>query len=432
MQGLKSIAPGRFRFRCYIGGTKSRDGRGVGIQIQRTWGSKEKPLTEREAIRKALDLLQKFGVTVRESGLPTEFTIGELAKEILDLRKNDLAPSWKLRLTGIFENHVGPFFQEKRVSSFVAADLLKYANHRLAEGVSGATVNRERTAILMVFNQAVALGLLERNPIPSRATRTQPESPKTFWFEDEEWDRLLSAFDDFEGWKRALPRRRARLGPVKVGAQSPNPRRYGGGHTPTEEELRLSFERFRKWRDYFEGLLWLAARREEGTWLEWRSVYLDRGVLRLRQTKNRKNDPEEKWKLVVITPRLRELLKRQTPGIGEARVFRQLNGEPVTTSGAQKAFALARKIGGLRSELTIHSIRHTVGYRLARAGASPKVIQEVLGHASLRMTARYLHLAEVHIAEGFTAIGKRSEEVSSEFGCAPAARSGDESVPNPT
>lgn len=48
---------------------------------------------------------------------------------------------------------------------------------------------------------------------------------------------------------------------------------------------------------------------------------------------------------------------------------------------------------GFSSTLTIHSMRHTTGTRLAAAVSGP-VVQKFLGHASYRTTQRYVHLSD--------------------------------------
>lgn len=418
MQGLTPLGRGRYRFRLHIGGTKQ------GRRIQCTWGAKE-PISRDEAVRRAMELLQRYGVNGREATSATDYTVAELAAEVLQLRATEFAPSWLDRLNGIFENHIGPFLGTKKVSKLTPADLARYRDARLRETysrgttkeqrrVSGATFNRERAALLMVLNHAVALGLLKTNPLPHRSTKPLPEAPKTFWFSDEEWARFLAAFDDFEGWKRVTRTRAPKLGPVKVGLLSPKPRRYGGGRVPTEEELRTSFARWRVYRDYFEAVLLLAGRLQEAMELRWSTVYLDEKVLRMRQKKTERGKPEHEWKKVVITEKLKALLERQRRGAGEAHVFRQFNGSPLRREGVQKAFALARKISGVRRELTVHSIRHTVGFQIVRAGFSEKVAQEVLGHKSTVSTRRYIHAAETHIAAAFEAIGRAEPSASTE------------------
>lgn len=46
------------------------------------------------------------------------------------------------------------------------------------------------------------------------------------------------------------------------------------------------------------------------------------------------------------------------------------------------------------ADLHFHDLRHTAATRWAEAGAQPTTIAELLGHADLRMTARYTHATD--------------------------------------
>lgn len=50
------------------------------------------------------------------------------------------------------------------------------------------------------------------------------------------------------------------------------------------------------------------------------------------------------------------------------------------------------RAAGLR-EIGWHTLRHTCASHLAMLGVPLKVVQEILGHATLEMTMRYAHLA---------------------------------------
>jgi integrase len=69
----------------------------------------------------------------------------------------------------------------------------------------------------------------------------------------------------------------------------------------------------------------------------------------------------------------------------------------------------ALRAAGIR-DFRFHDTRHTFASRLARAGVPLKTIQELLGHASLKMTMRYAHLAPSDLRKGVLAISKKARE----------------------
>lgn len=59
----------------------------------------------------------------------------------------------------------------------------------------------------------------------------------------------------------------------------------------------------------------------------------------------------------------------------------------------KKQWARALRISAIR-EFRFRDLRHTFASRLAQRGVSLKAIQDLLGHADLKMTMRYAHLAQ--------------------------------------
>lgn len=62
-------------------------------------------------------------------------------------------------------------------------------------------------------------------------------------------------------------------------------------------------------------------------------------------------------------------------------------------SWIKRGFAAACREAGVIN-LRFHDLRHTTGTRMADAGVDAFTIAEVLGHADLRMTARYTHATD--------------------------------------
>jgi integrase len=60
-----------------------------------------------------------------------------------------------------------------------------------------------------------------------------------------------------------------------------------------------------------------------------------------------------------------------------------------------------------RRRPTIHGLRHSAGTHLLEAGLTPREVQEILGHADLRTTQIYLHLAGDHLARARAVLDRR-------------------------
>jgi integrase len=149
----------------------------------------------------------------------------------------------------------------------------------------------------------------------------------------------------------------------------------------------------------FKALLYTGCRLGEMLSLRWCDMDLKRNVVAVVQQKTGKQ------KVLPIATEFRDVLLSLPRGIGDAPVFARPDGAPFTSIEVQRAFGIARKLSRIRSELTPHSIRHTFASWLAIAGQPLRTIQELLGHADIRMTIRYSHLSPTHLAEAMRTIG---------------------------
>ena len=66
-------------------------------------------------------------------------------------------------------------------------------------------------------------------------------------------------------------------------------------------------------------------------------------------------------------------------------------GRPMTTDAVRKWLAASSRRAGLSRVVTPHMFRHATATELLARGAGLDVVKELLGHASVRSTERYLH-----------------------------------------
>jgi integrase len=134
--------------------------------------------------------------------------------------------------------------------------------------------------------------------------------------------------------------------------------------------------------------------------LEWGDIDFVAGTITVRRSSWRgivgstKSGRDRK---VPMTERLREALRKQRHLQSEL-VFCQRDGSPFTQSAIEAALRFACKRAGLR-RISSHVLRHTFCSHLAMRGAAPKAIQELVGHSTLTMTLRYMHLAPSALRE---------------------------------
>lgn len=75
-------------------------------------------------------------------------------------------------------------------------------------------------------------------------------------------------------------------------------------------------------------------------------------------------------------------------------VFCQENGRPIDPRMDWEEWKDILEAAGIR-DARVHDGRHTAGTLLIESGVSPRVVMEILGHSSMRMTQRYTHVGSV-------------------------------------
>jgi integrase/recombinase XerD len=92
----------------------------------------------------------------------------------------------------------------------------------------------------------------------------------------------------------------------------------------------------------------------------------------------------------------------ESAGIGDAPdtpIFVSTRGHPMTRQTAFTAIRDAAKEAGLGDHVTPHTLRHSFATHLLEGGADLRVVQELLGHASIATTQLYTHVTGERIRE---------------------------------
>ena len=78
-------------------------------------------------------------------------------------------------------------------------------------------------------------------------------------------------------------------------------------------------------------------------------------------------------------------------------LFENSNHEHLAHKTVQSAFKKALQKSGVKKDVGIHSLRHSFATHLMEQGVSLPIIQQLLGHTSLRTTSIYLHVQQYSV-----------------------------------
>jgi integrase/recombinase XerC len=93
---------------------------------------------------------------------------------------------------------------------------------------------------------------------------------------------------------------------------------------------------------------------------------------------------------------------------GEEALFVNLRGGRLTARSVHRLVKKYTRRSGIFRKVSPHSLRHTFATHLLDAGADIREIQEMLGHASLSTTQRYIHLSLGKLMEVYDKAHPRS------------------------
>jgi integrase len=202
---------------------------------------------------------------------------------------------------------------------------------------------------------------------------------------------MLGAARDWNYLSPELDWRKLRL-PVE---ELQKPQRF---FTPDESQQIIDAAQ-EPWNICFAFMAYLGVRTSEAVGIAWDHLDLSTGVLLVRQSNWRGKLLTVKSKASVrdlpLPPVLVDLLKgyrlRWKPN-AFGLLFANAKGQPITSCYVRRDILhpIRERLGIARGGF--HAFRHGLGTVLMQAGANARVVQQQLGHADLRMLARYAHV----------------------------------------
>lgn len=297
--------------------------------------------------RKAKELERRWLEELHDQvvmGRPAEMSLGEAAERYYNtiiLPKSN--PRVASREKYMLEKMTSALGKEVPLQLLKSPVITKFRDDLITEGKAPATVNRYLASLKAILNRAHKdWGTLTTVP-PFRLLRL--DNARYRWITEEEEQRLLDAAPD---------------------------------HI----------------RNLIIFLVDTGARKSEALNLTWTDVDLDRKprpAVNFMQTKSGK--PRSVPLTNRVTEMLRGLLLKRPESLEHVFLYQPFfGGEIVPYKQPHGSWKNVCKRAGV-SDIVMHDLRHTFASRLVTRGVSLLAVSNLLGHASIKMTQRYAHLA---------------------------------------
>lgn len=267
-----------------------------------------------------------------------------------------------------------PDFADLLLSEVSAFGIERWRTARLKGGAKPATVNRDLASLRGALSRALDWGLLRDHPMAKIKASKVDVLGRVRFLNPKEEQRLRDALTARDTQRRAE-------------RESSNGWRRTRGYDVLPD--------FGTYTDHLTPLILAAlhtgCRRGELFALRWKDIDLDGHRITVPAGKTGLS------RVVPLNSEIVQVLKDWRPPTyrPDAYVFPGDSGAALTdVKSAFLRLMTDAKITGFR----FHDLRHTFASKLVQAGVDLNTVRELLGHADLKMTLRYAHLAPEHRA----------------------------------
>lgn len=261
---------------------------------------------------------------------------GEIADEYLTWRKSEY-PDSQFRVEQIVRQHLVPAFQYTALDALTPRQVERYKADRL-KLVSEGSVAKEVQTLKAMVTKAVEWQLIAFSPIQIVSPPRIRTSRPIHWYSMEDLQRL---YDQSPEAHRPIWQLMANTG-IRRGEAQNLKIEHDKGESILIESTAEARTKSRRWR---EVPLSVNGREALDTLIE---------------------QSRTEWVLPVMIPN------------SLTRAFKRDKGD----------------LDG-----SLHSLRHTFGSHLAVKGTPVRVLQELMGHSSIKTTEKYLHVAQTHLSK---------------------------------
>lgn len=288
-------------------------------------------------------------------------------------RKNGKADLHRLQVN--FVDELG----DRLLAELTPILIEKWRTNRINDGKKIATVNRDICILKSALTKAVEWGFINEHPLRKlKLHKTDSTAKVRYLLSDEE----LSLNNTIKKRDQELKNARSRA----------NEWRKMRNYELYQDLANCAYA------DHMEPMIILSLntglRRGELFNLHWDDVDLDRGILTISGDVSKSGKTRH---VPLNTTALQVLRNWQQQQTGETLVFVNQN--------TGKAFDNVKKAwDGILTAAEIdnfrwHDMRHHFASKLVMSGVDLNTVRELLGHADIKMTLRYAHLAPEHKAK---------------------------------